>query len=720
MPEDVIRHQEHFYILATALRSPDSAGVLKADDTFVVFDRMGDIQGPGLGEQGLYFEDTRYLSRLTLRLGTERPLLLSSRVRADNDCFGADLTNPDMTREGALVLPRDTVHLFRRRFLWKEGLYEQVRIWNYAQTAIAVPVWIAFGADYADIFEVRGTVRERRGRTLDPVIGRGQVELGYEGLDREVRRTALLFSPAPDSLDALSAQYALQLEPRGSICLEVSVLCTRGRERRQPLTVPDAAAERAVSVNLGVQCAIRTSNERFNAWLDRSWSDLRMMVTETPHGQYPYAGVPWFSTPFGRDGIITARELLWIQPTLARGVLQYLAATQADHFDERADAEAGKILHETRKGEMAALGEVPFARYYGSADATPLFVGLAGAYYERTGDLSFIEAIWPALDRALTWIDRFGDRDGDGFIEYARRSSTGLVNQGWKDSADAIFHDDGQLAAPPIALCEIQGYVFDAKRQAAILAERLGDGGRAAALRAEAEAVRARFEQEFWLEDLSTYALALDGSKCPCRVRASNAGHALFSGIAAPARAARLMNDLVGPAMYSGWGIRTLGADERRYNPMSYHNGSIWPHDNALIAAGFARYGFKAEALRLLTGLFDASQWVGSYRLPELFCGFHRRPDEGPTLYPVACAPQAWSAGAVFLLLAACLGVRIDPGARRITLHQPRLPEYLREVSVRGLSVGPGAIDLRFEGHRDDVGVTVVRQDVDVEVISVK
>jgi glycogen debranching enzyme len=719
MPEDVIRHQEHFYILATAVRSPDSAGVLKADDAFVVFDRMGDIQGPGLGEQGLYFEDTRYLSRLTLRLGVARPVLLSSRVRADNDCFGADLTNPDITRESALVLPRDTVHLFRRRFLWKDSLYEQVRVWNYAPTAIAVPVWIAFGADYADIFEVRGIVRERRGRLLDPVITGDQVELGYEGLDREIRRTALHFSPTPDSLDAVSAQFALRLEPRASICLDMSVHCARGRERRKPLAIQAAGVERADAMNLGAQCAIRTSNERFNAWLDRCWSDLRMMVTETPHGAYPYAGVPWFSTAFGRDGIITARQLLWIQPALARGVLAYLAAMQADRADERADAEPGKILHETRKGEMAALGEVPFARYYGSADATPLFVGLAGAYYERTGDISFIGSIWPALDRALAWIDRFGDRDGDGFVEYARRSATGLVNQGWKDSPDAIVHEDGSLAPPPIALCEIQGYVFDAKRQAAILAERLGDN-RATAFRAEAEALRERFEREFWVEDFSTYALALDGSKRPCRVHASNAGHALFSGIASPDRAERLMRELVGPSMYSGWGIRTLGADERRYNPMSYHNGSIWPHDNSLVACGFARYGFKTEALRLLTGLFDAAQWVGSQRLPELFCGFHRRPEEGPTLYPVACAPQAWSAGAVFLLLEACLGVRIDAAARRVVLHRPRLPEYLREVSVRGLAVGPGAIDLRFEGHRDDVCVTVMRQEGEVEVISVK
>jgi glycogen debranching enzyme len=718
MPEDVIQHQDHFYILATATRSRDSTGVLKADDTFVIFDRLGDIQALGLGEQGLYFEDTRYLSRLTLRLGLERPMLLSCRVLADNDSFGADLTNPDMTRDGALVLPHDTVHLFRRRFLWKEGCYERVRIWNYSLLPIELPVLFAFDADYADIFEVRGLVRERKGRRLDTVVGTSEVQLGYEGLDRDVRRTTLMFSPAPDSLDAGTAQYAVHLQPRDSFCLELGVHCTRGPERQRVRALGAAAAERAAQSH-GVECGIRTSNERFNMWVERSWSDLRMMITDTPYGQYPYAGVPWFSTPFGRDGIITARELLWIHPAVARGVLGYLAALQADRFDEQADAEPGKILHEMRKGEMAALGEIPFGRYYGSADATPLFVGLAGAYYERTGDRAFIESIWPAIGRALDWIDRFGDRDGDGFLEYARRSPTSLVNQGWKDSTDAVFHEDGELVAPPIALSEVQAYVFDAKRQAASLAELMGDD-RAASLRAGAETLRARFEQDFWLEDLSTYALALDGSKRPCRVRTSNAGHALFMGIAAPDRAVRLARELVGRAMYSGWGIRTLGADERRYNPMSYHNGSIWPHDNALNAAGFARYGFKNETLQVLTGLFEASQYVGSERLPELFCGFHRRAHEGPTLYQVACAPQAWSAGAVFLLLEAALGLRIEAGTRRVILQQPQLPEYLREVVVSGLSVGPGKIDIRFERHTDDVAVTVLRKDTDVEVISVK
>jgi glycogen debranching enzyme len=718
MPEDVIQFQDHYYILATAARSRDSTVILKADDTFMVFDRLGDVQAFGLGEQGLYFEDTRYLSRLALRFGPDRPMLLSSGVRADNDLFGADLTNPDVTQDGALVLPRNTVHVFRCRFLWNDSCYDRLRIWNYGGIPIELPVWIAFDADFADIFEIRGAPRERRGRRLAPVVGSADVEMAYEGLDRDVRCTSLTFSPAPDSIDATSARYAVRLEPHASMSLELSVHCARGAARRG-LSLETAAAERALATR-SAPCSVTTSNEGFNAWLDRSWSDLRMMVTKTPHGQYPYAGVPWFSTPFGRDGLITAREMLCIEPGLARGVLTYLAATQADRVDESIDAEPGKILHETRKGEMAALGEVPFGRYYGSADATPLFVGLAGAYYERTGDRDFAVSIWPAVERALGWIDRFGDVDGDGFVEYTRRSRIGLVHQGWKDSPDAVSHADGELAEPPIALCEVQAYVFDAKQRAAVLAAALGETARADALRAEADAIQAKFEADFWIDDLQTYALALDGAKRPCAVRTSNAGHALFAGIGSPVRAARVVHGLLDPSGYSGWGIRTLDTRERRYNPMAYHNGSVWPHDNAMIAAGCARYGLKAEALEILTGLFDASQFFDLRRLPELFCGFHRRHQEGPTLYPVACAPQAWAAGAAFMLFEACLGLRIDGVRSQVVVRQPRLPESLKEVRVQGVPVGERTIDLLFERSDDGrVAVKLTREIEGAELILV-
>jgi glycogen debranching enzyme len=367
--------------------------------------------------------------------------------------------------------------------------------------------------------------------------------------------------------------------------------------------------------------------------------------------------VPWFSTVFGRDGIITALQTLWLNPEIAKGVLEYLASSQADRTDAMADSEPGKILHEMRRSEMAATGEVPFARYYGSVDATPLFIILAGAYFDRTADRDFVERLWPNIGRALSWIDDYGDVDGDGFVEYARHSGKGLVQQGWKDSSDSVFHSDGKIAEPPVALCEVQGYVYAAKLAAAKLSRVLGNVDRSCALEVQAETLRTRFEEAFWCEDLGTYALALDGRKRPCRVRASNAGHCLYSGIASPERGRRVAETLLGNEFFTGWGIRTLGKSEVRYNPLSYHNGSIWPHDNSIIASGLARYGSKKLAGQVLLALLDLSSEVDLHRLPELFCGLKRRPAEGPTLYPVACSPQAWSAAAPFLILEGCLGI---------------------------------------------------------------
>jgi glycogen debranching enzyme len=528
----------------------------------------------------------------------------------------------------------------------------------------------------------------------------------------------LTFDPKPEMLLGNQATFRAVLRPHGEATFDVVVSCEQGRARSgatRYTTAAVRATEDLAAARRGA-CAVHTSDPRFNNWINRAESDVVMMTTAMATGPYPYAGVPWFSTPFGRDGIITALERLWLDPTLARGVLAFLADTQAHEVDPVHDAEPGKILHEARGGEMAAVGDVPFRRYYGSVDATPLFVWLAGEYYRRTADREFITALWPHVERALEWIDTFGDRDGDGFVEYLQSSPNGLVQQGWKDSHDSIFHADGALAPGPIALCEVQGYVYAAWMAAAELAGNLGQPGRADDLRRRAAELRDHFGRTFWCEDLGTYALALDGAKTPCRVRTSNPGHCLWAGIAAPDHGRRVGETLLSDHLFSGWGIRTLARGEARYNPMSYHNGSVWPHDNAVAAAGLTRYGLQAEALRVLHAMFDVSQSVDLNRLPELFCGFERRAGEGPTRYPVACAPQAWSAASVFLVLQACLGldVRADPPAVRF--NAPQLPGDLREVRIENLRVGTGTVDLLLRTRDRAVDIEVLRRDRNIDV----
>jgi glycogen debranching enzyme len=578
---------------------------------------------------------------------------------------------------------------------------------------------LRFAADFADIFEVRGKTRARKGRYLQERIERGSLHFAYEGLDDVIRRTHIECSPQPQNISSSQMDFAFPLEPKEEVTFILTIACESTGLVRRTHSYDHAfhEAEEHLETAKANDCAIETSNKQFNEWLDRSFQDIHMMLTQTPEGLYPYAGLPWFSAPFGRDGIITALEYLWVNPEIAKGVLNYLASTQATEVLPEQDAEPGKILHESRKGEMAALGEVPFGSYYGSIDSTPLFVALAGAYYERTGDVGFIEKIWPHILRAIEWIDTWGDRDGDGFVQYARRSSNGLVHQGWKDSFNAVFHADGRSAEGSIALCEVQSYVYEAKQRAAALASVLGQSEMAARLLQQAQLLKERFEQAFWCEELSMYVLALDGNKQQCRVRTSNAGHCLFSGIASHEHAHRVETSLLGKEFFSGWGIRTVAASEARFNPMSYHNGSVWPHDNALIAMGLARYEFKQSALKVLTGLYDASRYVDLHRLPELFCGFVRRLDGSPTLYPVACSPQAWSSASVFLLLQACLGLTIQAHDSTIQFSTPRLPDFLEEITITNLKIGQASVDLSLHRNAHDVDVDPIGRQGAIDVV---
>jgi glycogen debranching enzyme len=706
-----------YYIPATAPTTRPRRA-LKHGDTFLVVDTYGDIGASSGGPDGLFHADTRFLSHLELRLNNVQPLLLGSNVRDDNTLLAVDLTNPDLYAGEHITLQKDIVHVARTIFLWRGTAYQRIAVRNHGLEPVEITLSLHFDNDFADLFEVRGERRARRGVTSRRrIAGSDQVLLSYKGLDDAWRRTTLEFDPPPSALDETTAAYRLVLAPHESVPIFLLISCREAVEDRPlPFLRGLLAAHRELRRETREVASVQTSNDLFNEVLCRSAADLGMLMTETEQGRYPYAGIPWYSTTFGRDGLITAIEMLWYDPAMARGVLRRLAAFQAKAADPVADAEPGKILHEMRAGEMAALGEVPFGLYYGSVDSTPLFVLLAGLYVERTGDTAMLRELWPAIRASLAWIDGPGDADRDGFVEYHRKTAQGLANQGWKDSHDAIFHADGSPAQGPIALAEVQGYVFAAKQIGARLARRLGEAELAAKLETAAVRLAERFEAAFWCPQIETYALALDGDKKPCAVRTSNAGQILFTGIARADRAKLVARGLLGPRFFSGWGIRTVARGEVRYNPMSYHNGSIWPHDNALIALGFARYGLNRAVATVSKGLFDAASYMDMRRLPELFCGFQRERRRGPTLYPVACAPQAWASATPFSLVQASLGLEFDPEQREIRLRNPVLPSFLDEVTIRNLRLGDSVCDLKVRRHGDDVSVEPLRKSGEVRV----
>ncbi|HEX4826073.1 MAG TPA: glycogen debranching N-terminal domain-containing protein [Candidatus Polarisedimenticolaceae bacterium] len=680
-------------------------------DTFALFDRLGDILPPHYGRHGLFHAGTRFLSRLQIMMWQHRPALLSASVHEEDGTLIVHLTNPDIRDQGAWSMPRHSVHLVRRVRLEEGRCHVDCTFRNYGAETIVVPFELRFASDFVDLFEVRGAVREKRGTLLPVDVGTDEVRLRYYGLDGILRVTRIVCHTEPKRADETSIAYDLTLPRDVELSLSFTIDCEieehEHRHFRKPSSAPSGRW----------RTEIAASQAAFDAWIRRSRSDLAMLTAVTQYGPFPYAGVPWFCTPFGRDALITAYEVLWLAPEMARGVLRFLAAHQALHDDPDRDAEPGKILHEMRAGEMPNLGEVPFGRYYGSVDSTPLFVLLAAAYHERTNDLDLMRDLWPALELAIEWMEGPGDLDGDGFIEYRKRGPHGLDNQGWKDSRDSIMHEDGTLAEGPIALCEVQAYAYAARAWIAPIARRLGHTNVAEKLARDAEKLKRAFQETYWLEDLGTYALALDGDKRPCRVRSSNAGHTLFTGIAAPEHASILSQTLLSADHFSGWGVSTLARSAPRYNPMAYHNGSVWPHDNALIGIGLARYGETLGCERILTALFEASRAIDVSRLPELMCGFPRQPGEAPTLYPVACSPQAWAAGSVFLLLHGMLGLSINAESRQIRLAKPRMPSFLHALTIRNLRVGEGELDLFLDHHDGEVVVRVLRRTASVDLI---
>jgi glycogen debranching enzyme len=675
---------------------------LKDRDTFVVADAAGDMVGLA---DGFFHDDTRVLSHWRMKLGADNPTLLSDGVSQDNVFFTAHMVNGALVSPGGPLGPPGVLHIERKRFLWDERLYERIAIVNYAQSTVLLPLAFEYDADFRDMFEVRGARRARRGVRQTVEVDERCVRFRYEGLDRVERSSCISFSEPPAKMSDTRAEFLYGLEGEGRVELYIEIgahgAATPSRERYRAAA---ARARFAMRARRRRGARLRTTGRLFNGWMDKSRADLALLTTPLQTGPYPYAGIPWFSTTFGRDAIITAWQILWFEPALARGVLGFLASTQAQELSAFRDSEPGKIMHEARRGEMAALGEVPFGRYYGGVDTTPLFVALAGAYAERTGETELIDQLWPQLERAAAWIERRMEEDPYGLLTYARQSDKGLTNQGWKDSGDSVFHADGRFPPAPIGLVEVQGYAYAAFRAMAKMADRRCEPQSAEAWTRRAEAIRDIVERMFWMEEKGAYGIAVDGEGQLCRVRASNQGHLLFTGLPSPERAARVARSLLSADFASGWGLRTLAVGEARFNPMSYHNGSIWPHDTALCAMGMARYGERAGVVRITAALFESATGF-EMRLPELFCGFPRAAGEPPVAYPVACLPQAWAAGAVFMMLQACLGISVDGERGVVEVARPHLPIGIDHFNIDRLQVGDDTLDLIFE--REDERVVV-------------
>ncbi|TCW79736.1 amylo-alpha-1,6-glucosidase [Burkholderia sp. SRS-46] len=694
--------------------------VLKAGDAFVVSDALGDIGGH---DDGLFVDDMRVLSKWRLTFGGRAPSLLSGATSADNASFTAHLTNRPLPPLGGHETPEGVIHIERMRVLANNVLYEALTLTNYGASEAEVPLSLSFSADFKDMFEVRGTQRARRGTVAAPRIDAGAVRLRYDGLDGVERAVKLNFSPAPDALSVDRADYTLTIAAQACVSIYLTVEATVGDAPgegpacdRPALRTALVAVHRAMRARRATMARVRTGNPLFNAWLDRSLADLGLLTTQLDTGPYPYAGIPWFSTPFGRDAVITSLQMLWLQPSLARGVLRFLAAYQARETSAFRDAEPGKIMHEFRKSEMAATGEVPFALYYGGVDTTPLFVVLAGAYVEHTGDDALLDELWPALERAIQWVTDKCDRNPYGLLDYQRTSERGLANQGWKDSHDSVFHADGRFPDGPVALVEVQAYACAAFDAMSACSQRRGHAADATRYALRAKQLREQVEALFWMPEANFYGIALDGHGELCRVLASNAGHLLAFGLPDPARGAAVADVLGSTLFQTGWGVRTLAAGQPRFNPMAYHNGSVWPHDNALAARGLARYGDKAAVLSLLRALFEAAVSF-EMRLPELFCGFPRRRGEPPTAYPVACLPQAWAAGAPFMMLQACLGVSVDAARHEVRVERPALPEGIDWLRIDGLRVGDDSVSLTF--RRVDGQVVAAAEPGRVKVVAV-
>ncbi|MCD9024512.1 amylo-alpha-1,6-glucosidase [Cohnella silvisoli] len=684
--------------------------VIKNNDLFLTTDHYGDITGAG-SQNGLYMKDTRFLSKMELTLNGKRPLLLSSAAD-ENFVARIRLTNEHEEEGGKVKLWRESVELIRERFIYGEVLYETISMTNFSTKPLSFDLSLSFEADFSDMFLVRGfQPAEELGRVTERKMDKTEWHASYLGVDGVRRDTDITWDAEADSITELGdIGFAVKLAPTETRRITFTVIPSVDGIR--PITNPRdiALAElQGMYERWNEQSPkIESDSPVLSRLYDRGVQDLRVLLTDFGHGLFPVAGLPWFAVPFGRDSLIAALQMLPLNPDVARGTLEMMAAYQGTELNPWKDEQPGKIMHELRSGELSRSGQVPFAPYYGSIDSTPLFIVLAAEHAHWTGDTETISRLMPNIEKALAWIDEFGDRDKDGMVEYYQESSKGIANQGWKDSADSVVHDNGEFAAAPIALVEVQGYIYQAKSRLAPVVERLGHHELAERLRTEAENLRQKFDGAFWMPDEQFYAIALDANKDQVHSVTSNPGHLLMSDIVPKEKAQLVAHRLVGDDMFGGYGIRTMSSGSTGYNPMSYHDGSVWPHDNSIILLGMSRKGLKEEASTVVSGLLKAAEHFEYSRLPELFCGYDDTIGY-PVSYPVACSPQAWAAGTSVSIIQAMLGLHPDALNRTIRLD-PFLPRGINHLTVRDMPVADGRISvlLRRKDGSESIKVDVL------------
>ncbi|MCT8137036.1 amylo-alpha-1,6-glucosidase [Anaerobacillus sp. CMMVII] len=692
--------------------------VIKENDLFILSDKSGNIPSATSTEYGLYTKDTRFLSTYKLSIEGIELVLLSSEAR-QNYVGTFRLTNTEVKENDNIVLWRESIGIKRKRFIYNDAFYERIYFENYNTHSVTLKPRFEVAADYSDMFIVRGFLGGKTGvRTPNKVIKEGIV-LGYEGSDGITRQTKIEISPRPDLIEeAGEIGLTLELGPESTTTVDVLITPVIGSvAEKVPFDKALHQLESSYKEWNAKSTKIESDSKLLNDIYSRSLDDLRALLTNLGEGSFPVAGIPWFAVPFGRDSLIAAIQMLVANVEIAKGTLKTLAKYQGKNLDSWRDEQPGKILHEIRFGELANNNEIPHTPYYGTVDATPLFLVLAVEYYRWTGDKETITQILPNIKHAIQWIEQYGDRDSDGFVEYYQESSKGIANQAWKDSGDSVVHRNGEFAKAPIAIAEVQGYVYDAKVKLAAIFREFGDIDLAEQLTNEAAELKKKFAKEFWLEEEQFVAIALDKHKKKVESVTTNPGHCLWSNLLNEEQAKKVVARLVSDDMFTGYGIRTMSSTSTRYNPMSYHDGSIWPHDNSLIFLGMKEQGYAEEAMKVIQGLLDAANHFEYNRLPELFCGYSKSEEPYPVDYPVACSPQAWAAGTSLVMIQAMLGIKPDV-PNGLIKFLPSLPSSVNKLTVKDIAIGKGHVSVQLIKEGEYVLLEVLANTTGLTIIN--